>query len=81
MHDIYRIGNNGKGSFDYVIRGWDCLKKLDVGKVYVTTFDIALGSLLGQHNACIIAPTCGHSLVLEHNGDVYSCDHFVEPKY
>jgi uncharacterized protein len=53
----------------------------DVGKVYVTTFDVALGSWLGQHNACIIAPTCGGALVLEHNGDVYSCDHFVEPEH
>lgn len=53
----------------------------DVGRVYVTTFDVALGSWLGQHNACIIAPTCGGALVLEHNGDVYSCDHFVEPDH
>jgi uncharacterized protein len=53
--------------------------KRDVGSVYVTTFDVALGSWLGQHNACIVAPTCGSALVLEHNGDVYSCDHFVEP--
>jgi uncharacterized protein len=51
----------------------------DVGTVYVTTFDVALGSWLGQHNACIVAPTCGGALVMEHNGDVYSCDHFVEP--
>jgi uncharacterized protein len=55
--------------------------KSDVGTVYVTTFDVALGSWLGQHNSCIIAPTCGTALVLEHNGDVYSCDHFVEPEY
>jgi len=53
----------------------------DVGKVYVTTFDVALGSFMGQHNLCIVAPTCGDALVMEHNGDVYSCDHFVEPKY
>lgn len=53
----------------------------DVGKVYVTTFDIALGSWLGQHNACIAAPTCGTSLALEHNGDAYACDHFVEADY
>ena len=53
----------------------------DVGKVYVTTFDVALGSWLGQHNLCIVAPTCGNALVLEHNGDVYSCDHYVEPDY
>jgi uncharacterized protein len=53
----------------------------DVGQVFVTTFDVALGSWLGQHNACIVAPTCGRALALEHNGDVYSCDHFVEPDY
>lgn len=55
--------------------------KRDVGKVYVTTFDIALGSWLGQHNTCIVSPTCGNALALEHNGDVYSCDHFVEPDH
>lgn len=53
--------------------------KRDVGKVYVTTFDVALGSWMGQHNSCIVSPTCGAAAVLEHNGDVYSCDHFVEP--
>jgi uncharacterized protein len=53
----------------------------DVGKVYVTTFDVALGSWLRQHNSCIVAPTCGMSLALEHNGDVYSCDHYVEPDH
>jgi len=53
----------------------------DVGKVFVTTFDVALGSWLGQHNSCIVSPTCGTSLVMEHNGDVYSCDHFVEPEH
>ncbi len=51
----------------------------DVGRIYVTTFDVALGSWLGQHNSCVVSPTCGMSLALEHNGDVYSCDHFVEP--
>ncbi len=55
--------------------------KRDVGKVFVTTFDVALGSWLGQHNACIIAPTCGAALAMEPNGDVYSCDHFVEPDH
>lgn len=53
----------------------------DVGNVFVTTFDVALGSWMGQHNACIVSPTCGGSLVMEHNGDVYSCDHYVEPEH
>ena len=53
----------------------------DVGTVYVTTFDVALGSWMGQHNSCVVSPTCGASLAMEHNGDVYSCDHFVEPDH
>ncbi len=53
----------------------------DVGTVYVQTFDVALGSWLGQHNLCVVSPTCGNSLALEHNGDLYSCDHFVEPDH
>ncbi len=53
----------------------------DVGKVFVQMFDVSLGSWVGQHNLCIFAPTCGNALALEHNGDLYSCDHFVEPDY
>ena len=55
--------------------------KHDVGKLFVQTFDVALGSWVGQHNLCIFSPTCGNALALEHNGDVYSCDHYVEPDY
>ncbi|HEY2368490.1 MAG TPA: anaerobic sulfatase maturase [Polyangiaceae bacterium] len=65
----------------FLIAIFDEWVKRDVGKVYVTTFDVALGSWLGQHNACIVSPTCGAALALEHNGDVYSCDHFVEPDH
>ncbi len=53
----------------------------DVGQVYVQLFDVTLGSHVGQHNLCIFAPTCGNALALEHNGDLYSCDHYVEPAY
>jgi len=53
----------------------------DVGRVYVQAFDVALGSWVGQHTLCIHSPTCGNALALEHNGDLYSCDHFVEPDY
>jgi uncharacterized protein len=65
----------------FLISIFDEWVQRDVGKVYVTTFDVALGSWVGQHNACIVAPTCGSALVLEHNGDVYSCDHYVEPDH
>lgn len=53
----------------------------DVGRVYVQMFDVTLGAHLGRHSLCIHAPTCGDALALEFNGDVYSCDHFVEPAY
>ena len=54
----------------------------DVGKVFVQMFDSALGSWYGSGaSLCIHRQTCGDALALEHNGDLYSCDHFVEPKY
>jgi uncharacterized protein len=53
----------------------------DVGEVYVQIFDVTLGSYVGEHHLCIFAPTCGLALALEHTGDLYSCDHFVEPDY
>ncbi|UCH96344.1 MAG: anaerobic sulfatase maturase [Candidatus Aminicenantes bacterium] len=53
----------------------------DVGRIFVQLFDVALGNWIGQHTLCAHSPTCGGSLVLEHNGDIYSCDHFVAPAY
>jgi uncharacterized protein len=53
----------------------------DVGKVFVQLFDVTLGSHVGQHSLCIFSPTCGEALALEHTGDLYSCDHYVEPDY
>ena len=54
----------------------------DVGRVFVQSFDVALGAWLGEPTGlCTMAPTCGRALALEHNGDVYACDHFVDPAY
>src|SRR4029453_1216769 len=54
----------------------------DVGAVYVQMFDAALASWLGAPaSMCIFSETCGSAVALEHNGDLYSCDHFVEPKH
>ena len=54
----------------------------DIGSVYVQIFDTALASWYGEGGGmCIHAETCGSQLALEHNGDLYSCDHFVEPGY
>jgi uncharacterized protein len=54
----------------------------DVGSVFIQFFESALASWLGMPaSLCIFAETCGNALALEHNGDVYSCDHFVEPRF
>ena len=54
----------------------------DVGQVFIRTFDSALASWLNlPPSECIFSPTCGNALALEHNGDLYCCDHFVEPDY
>jgi len=54
----------------------------DVGRVFVQIFDTALAAWCGREPAlCIFAETCGGALVIEHNGDVYSCDHFVDPQH
>lgn len=55
--------------------------KRDVGKVFIQLFDVTLNAYFGRHTLCVHAPTCGQNLAIEHNGDVYSCDHFVEPDY
>ena len=54
----------------------------DVGKMYIQLFDSALANWVGQQpGVCTMAKTCGHAGVMEFNGDVYSCDHFVFPEY
>jgi len=53
----------------------------DIGKVYVQLFDVTLEAFFGSHKLCIHAPTCGHGPALEYNGDLYACDHFVEPDF
>jgi uncharacterized protein len=53
----------------------------DIGTVYVQLFDVTLEAYFGRHLLCIHAPTCGFGPALESNGDLYSCDHFVEPRF
>ena len=53
----------------------------DVGAVYVQLFDVTLEAFFGRHLLCVHAPTCGFGPALEYNGDLYSCDHYVEPRF
>ena len=56
--------------------------RADVGKVFVQQFDVSLETWSGlEASLCVFRETCGRALALEHNGDVYSCDHFVYPQY
>ena len=55
----------------------------DVGQIFVQTFEAALRNWLGldASGMCVFNETCGSGLAIEHNGDVFSCDHFVEPAF
>jgi uncharacterized protein len=56
--------------------------KGDAGEVYIQHFDTALANWYGEPaGVCVFSETCGAAVAMEHNGDVYSCGHFVEPDY
>jgi uncharacterized protein len=73
------VGGGQYGQF--LIDVFEAWVRRDVGRVYVQLFDVTLEAYFGQHKLCIHAPTCGYGPALEHNGDLYACDHFVEPRY
>lgn len=67
---------------DFLIAIFDEWVKQDVGTFFIQYFDSALANWMGvSPGICIQARTCGHAGVMEFNGDVYSCDHFVYPEY
>ena len=66
---------------EFLCRVFDEWVTRDVGEVFVQLFDVTLGAHFDLHSLCVHAPTCGSALALEHNGDLYSCDHFVEPDH
>jgi uncharacterized protein len=66
----------------FLIAIFDEWVRHDVGTVFVQHFDAALANWLQVPGAvCIFSETCGQALALEHNGDLYCCDHYVEPAY
>lgn len=88
---------DGLGSDDAVLAPWTVSAKKfgefyitifnewvrnDVGKFYIQLFDLALAGTVGKPpGVCIFSETCGHATVMEFNGDVYACDHYVFPEY
>lgn len=67
---------------NFLCRIFDIWVKNDVGTYFVNYFDNTLAAYAGQHpSLCSMAPYCGCSLAVEHNGDVYTCDHFVFEDY
>jgi uncharacterized protein len=66
----------------FLIAIFDDWVRRDVGKIFIQHFDSALANWVGAPGAvCVFNETCGQAMALEHNGDLYSCDHFVEPRY
>lgn len=66
----------------FLSRIFDEWVRNDVGRVFVQTFEASARRWLGLPSGmCVFEETCGTGLALEHNGDLYSCDHFVEPEY
>ena len=56
--------------------------KEDIGKIFIQIFDVSLEAWLGfKPSLCIFNETCGDAMAMEHNGDVYACDHYVTPEY
>lgn len=76
----WSVGDLAYGTFLCDIFDW--WVRNDVGRYYVNQFDAALANWCGVlPGTCVYAKTCGGNSVIEHNGDVYPCDHFVYPKY
>ena len=67
---------------DFLIKIFNDWVRTDVGSVFVMNFEWALASWMNSISpACTFSEICGRCLVIEHNGDVYSCDHYVYPEY
>ena len=70
------------GYGQFLIEMYEEWVRHDVGRVFVQIFDVALAAWTGAPpGLCIFDETCGLAMAMEHNGDVYSCDHYVEPDY
>jgi len=66
----------------FLTRVWDEWLKRDYGRVFVDQFENIISLMFGHGpQKCVSGRICGKALAIEHNGDLYSCDHFVYPEY
>jgi uncharacterized protein len=73
---------SGQAYGQFLNRVFDEWIRRDVGKVFVQLFDVSLAAWMGlEPPLCVFQETCGQALALEHNGDLFSCDHFVDPPH
>ncbi len=88
--NIYNVGNTvtprsvrPEQYGRFLIQVFDEWIHNDVGEMFIQTFEAAARNWMGLPSSgmCVFEETCGVGLALEHNGDLYSCDHYVEPKY
>jgi len=80
--DVTAWSVNPEDYGDFLIAIYEEWVRQDVGKVFVMNFEWALNVWIGNPSpVCVHSVQCGRSLVLEHNGDVYACDHCVYPEY
>lgn len=67
---------------EFMVRVFELWRQGDIGAVFVQHFDAALNAAVGNpYTVCVHAPECGRSVAIEHNGDLFSCDHYVEDEY
>jgi uncharacterized protein len=73
---------NGRDYGKFLVTVFDEWVRKDVGKYYVQIFDATLANYAGEMpGLCVFSETCGEALAMEHNGDLFSCDHYVYPQY
>lgn len=73
---------NGKDFGKFLITIFDEWVRNDVAKYYIQIFDTTLANYVGEMpGLCVFSETCGNALVMEHNGDLFSCDHYVYPEF
>lgn len=79
---VTRRSVTGEQYGQFLIAIFDEWVRRDVGRMFVQLFEVALGVWLGgPAGLCVFEETCGKAMAMEHNGDLYACDHFVEPGY